>query len=111
MRARMAGFQDWVHLVNEGPPDNVKRGPILTNVPFPEVLVAKAYSQDGVGMDLVLYPGKDAAEFEICFERLHPGTLYELAGSAVVAGSDGTAKFRVRVDGRTPLSLNARLHN
>jgi Linalool dehydratase/isomerase len=105
MRGRLSGFQDWVGLVKEGPPENVLRGPILENVAFPNVLVAKCYSHDGDSLDLVVYPGKEAGDFELGFTRLRPGETYTLAGKSVVAGKTGEASFRVAVDGRTEMKL------
>ncbi|KIW09925.1 hypothetical protein PV08_11701 [Exophiala spinifera] len=111
LRARLSGFQDWVQMITQGPPENVKQGPILAEAPFPDVLVAKAYSRDGYGLDLVLYPGKDAGFFQLGFERLQPGKAYELAGKSVIASKGGKAVFEVRVEGRTALSLTPQLVN
>lgn len=106
MRGRMSGFQDWVQMVAQGPPENVKHGPILTGLSFPDVLVAKAYSHDGEGMDIVLYPGKKAGVFQVKFERLRPGRVYDLSGQSAVAGRGGDATFEVKIDGRTTLTLS-----
>lgn len=104
-RARFGGFQDWVQMITAGIPENVKRGPILDDVPFPEVLVAKAYSKDGEGVDLVLYNGQQAGTFRLGFTRLKPGVEYVLGGQSAVASKDGTASFGLEVDGRTAVSL------
>lgn len=106
MRGRMSGFQDWVQMITQGPPENVKRGPILTGLPFPDVLVAKAYSHDGEGMDIVLYPGKAAGVFQLQFERLQSGRTYSLSGQSAVASKSGEATFEVKIDGRTALMLS-----
>ena len=94
LRGRIAGFQDWVDMVVNGPPENVKKSPILTGIQFPEVLVAKASSQDGEGMDLVLYPGKEAGVFQLRFERLHVGRRYDLSGTSAVAARLGKLCFK-----------------
>jgi hypothetical protein len=107
LRARMCGFQDWVQLITKGPPEITKKGPLLSKVSFPEVLVAKAYSHDGQGMELVLYPGREGGMFQVGFERLRPGETYTLGGQRVVASSAGEAAFDVPVDGRTVLQLEA----
>ncbi|KAF2019870.1 hypothetical protein BU24DRAFT_448263 [Aaosphaeria arxii CBS 175.79] len=104
-RARIGGFQDWVNMITKGPEESTKRGPILDKVSYPEVLVAKCYSHDGVGLDIVLYPGRDAGTFDLGFTRLRPGSKYSLGGQTKVAGRDGTADFAVKVDGRTQLEL------
>jgi hypothetical protein len=105
MRGRMSGFQDWVQMATKGPEPSVQRGPILDVVPFPDVLVAKAYSQDGDSIDLVLYPGKEAGTFPLGFNRLRPGEVYYLGSQQATANKDGTASFVVEVDGRTVLQL------
>lgn len=107
LRGRMGSFQDWVQMVVNGPPENVKQGPVLSRIPFPEVLVAKAYSHDGEGLDLVLYPGKAAGMFQLHFERLQPGRAYELSSKTAVASKAGEAMFEVRIEGRTALKLGA----
>lgn len=105
LRARLGAFQDWVEMVTRGPPENVKKGPILTGIAFPDVLVAKAYSHDGVGLDLILYPGASTGEFEINFERLQAGATYNVDGKEIVANKSGEASLQVRLDGRTKLML------
>jgi hypothetical protein len=105
LRGRMSGFQDWVQMATKGPEPSVQRGPILDVVPFPDVLVAKAYSQDGDSIDLVLYPGKEAGTFPLGFKRLRPGEVYGLGAQQATAKPDGTASFDVEVDGRTVLQL------
>jgi len=104
-KARIGAFQDWVSFITEGPPANVFRGPILDEVPFPEVLVAKAYSHDGDSLDLVFYNGKEAGTFSLGFKRLQPGKTYHLGDKYAVASADGTAKFEVAVNGRTAMTL------
>ena len=105
LRGRMSGFQDWVQMATKGSEPSVQRGPILDVVPFPDVLVAKAYSHDGDSVDLVFYPGKDAGTFTLGFKRLQPGETYDLGGQQATAKPDGTASFNVRVEGRTALKL------
>lgn len=92
-------------MITEGPPANVRQGPILDEAPFPEVLVAKAYSQDGDSLELVLYNGKEPGTFRVGFTRLRPGETYRLGDRSVMAGKDGTASVDVAVSGRTMLLL------
>lgn len=108
LRARLGSFQDWVQMVTQGPPENVKRGPILTGISFPDVLVAKAYSHDGEGLDLVLYPGVKPGDFDLSFERLRRGATYVIAGREIVASESGKATVRLAIDGRTALDLRKR---
>lgn len=96
-------------MISKGPPQNVLEGPVLDEAPFPDVLVAKAWSHDGEGMELVLYPGKEARNFQLGFTRLKPGEKYSLDGAngkvSAEASKDGKASFDVRIDGRTALNL------
>lgn len=78
-------------MITKGPPENV--------------LVAKAYSQDGESIDLVFLPGKKPGIFDLGFKRLVPGREYLLAGKSEVADKDGKAGFSVEIDGRTALKL------
>lgn len=107
LRGRMGSFQDWVQMIVHGPPESVRKGPVLTGIPFPEILVAKAYSQDGEGLDMVLYPGKDAGIFQLHFERLQPGRVYEMSGNTAIASKTGEAMFEASIEGRTALKLSA----
>lgn len=105
LRARLCKFQDWTTMIQQGPPAHVLRGPILDSVPFPEVLVAKAYSQDGESIDLVFYNGKEAGNFQLGFTRLQPGATYHLAGKSAVADKNGSASFDLAINGRTAVKL------
>jgi len=106
LRGRLGGYQDWTKMIQHGPEKHVLRGPILDEAPFPEVLVAKAYSQDGEGLDLVFYNGKEAGTFKLGFTRLKPGATYRLGQQSVTASKDGTASADVAIDGRTALKLS-----
>lgn len=92
-------------MIQKGPPEQVFRGPLLDSVPFPEVLVAKAYSMDGESVDLVLHNGKEAGTFSLGFARLQAGKSYKLGGQAGKASQDGFLKFSVPINGRTALKL------
>ena len=101
LRARLGGFQDWVEMVTKGPPQNVKQGPILKSVIFPDVLVAKAYSHDGESLEMVLYPGAKPGTFDLEFGRLRPGATYVLDKQETVASHAGTATISMSIHGRT----------
>lgn len=111
LRGRMGSFQDWVQMVTIGPPENVKSGPILTGISFPDVLVAKAYSHDGEGLDMVFYPGNVPGDFELTFERLHPGVPYVIDGKTIIASKLGAISTNVRIEGRTAVILKPQLAN
>ena len=105
LKARIGGYQDWTEMITKGTLESVFKGPILDCVPFPDVLVAKAYSHDGDSLDLVFYPGKDAGRFQLGFTRLAPGQTYTLDGSSASADKDGKATFEVNIEGRTAMNL------
>ncbi len=103
-----SGYQDWVDMITKGPPDNVMKGPLLDEVPFPEVLVAKAYSPDATSLELVLYPGKEDGKFKLGFSRLAPDGTYSLQGAeqtTIRSDKDGKASAEVHLAGRTALKL------
>lgn len=105
LRARLGRYQDWCKMIQKGPPEQVFRGPILDSVPFPEVLVAKAYSRDGQTVELVLYNGKEAGTFPLRFTKLRSGKRYKLGVQTVLANGEGCASFEAAINGRTALKL------
>jgi hypothetical protein len=92
-------------MIQKGPPEEVFRGPILDSVPFPEVLVAKAYSKDGESVDLVLYNGKEAGTFPLQFIKVMAGSTYKLGNQTSKVDAKGVLSFDVVIDGRTALKL------
>ena len=74
-------------------------------VPFPEVLVGKAYSHDGESVELVLYNGRKAGNFTLGFKNMKAGRAYRLGSQTAVADHKGEAKLSVSIDGRTAITL------
>lgn len=106
LMARLVKQRDLANATLHGPSNEALSGPILEDAPFPEVLVAKAYSEDGKKLDLVLYNGKEAGSFKLGFERLVPGKQYSLStGGSVTANSAGKAWAEVKINGRTQIIL------
>lgn len=104
--ARIGKYRDLANATLHGPNERALSGPLLEECPFPEVLVAKAYSVDGRQLDLVLYNGADPGSFELGFERLVPRQEYSVStGGSVTADENGKAKIHVKVDGRTQIVL------
>jgi len=94
----------------EGPSDATLAGPRLTGVRYPDVLVARAYS-NGDDLELVLHPGTGPGERTITVERLQPAKRYALSGAKVaevVADGGGRATFAVALNGRTAIALTPR---
>lgn len=93
----------------EGPPKSCLSGPILEDATYPEVLVARAYS-DGMGLELVLHPGRGAGVQKIGIARLKPGARYRVTGATegeITASSSGTVTLTIDLDGRTEVTLVA----
>ncbi|RDW67533.1 hypothetical protein BP6252_08929 [Coleophoma cylindrospora] len=106
LRARMGGYQDWHNMLNAGPPASALNGPLLVDAKFPDILVAKAYSHDGRGLELVLYNDRAAGSFTIGLDRLMPHAAYRgQAGQEFHASAQGTARISVMIDGRTRVNI------
>lgn len=104
--ARWARRNDWRHLINRGPQTDALKGPLLTDCRYPDVLVARAFS-DGRNLELVLYNGADAGLQSLAIERLQPGAEYHRSDSSEIlrADSNGRAVVQLHLDGRTALTL------
>ncbi len=98
---------DYGQLVTQGPAESTRRGPILTDASYPEVLVARAFSR-GDDLDLTLYPGKSNGPQPIQVERLQPNRRYAVIGATtpvVVADANGNATLAVDLNGRTSVNI------
>lgn len=105
LRSRLGAHGDWNSLLKDGPPEHCFRAPILDEVPFPEVLVGKAYSHDGESVELVLYNGRKAGNYTLGFKNMKAGRAYRLGSQTAVADHKGEAKLSVSIDGRTAITL------
>lgn len=108
LMARLLRHEDLANASLHGPDPNALKGPLLNEAPFPEVLVAKAYSADGVSLDCVLYNGKAAGDFSLQFTRLEPGASYVVtddSSGTFVADANGELVVICHIDGRTPISI------
>lgn len=105
--SRWARRRDWHDLLVHGPSKAALRGPILTDCPYPDVLVARAMS-DGDDLDLVLFNGRQPGLQRIRIERLNPGRAYEAQGAqpaSFIARQDGTFVLDLVLDGRTRIHI------
>lgn len=94
-------------LIAEGPGDAVLRGPVLTGVSYPEVLVASTRT-DGSDLRLVLRPGEGPTRVQLGVERLAPGGCYRLRGALddeLTVDDQGCLSIPVELAGRTEVSL------
>ena len=93
-----------------GPPEAWRAGPVLAEVGYPEVLVARAVS-DGSRLDLVLRPGSGAVRARLGLAGLAANRTYDVRGaveSDVVASAAGTAELHVELDGRLEVAVTPR---
>jgi hypothetical protein len=105
-------------MVIEGPPAAAMKGPLLTEAQYPDVLVAKAFS-DGTNLSLVLYSGAGPSRQTLRLERLQPGRSYRVklgegpgagegcASQSLRADESGRAEFSVALEGRTRVEILA----
>lgn len=109
VQARTRRRDDWRNTITQGPPASALIGPLLGDVAYPDVLVAKAWS-DGKDLQLVLHPGLSAGMQMIKLLRLVPGTQYQVrieSGSSqqIRADGSGAASFEILLAQRTVLHI------
>lgn len=110
--AGMADSQTWTRrntvrdMVNKGLPAAWKKGPLLSDATYPDVIVTRAVS-DGSALNVVLRAGTDPCRTKLGFSRLVPGRNYRLvqSGQTLTAASDGTASLDFELAPRSELDL------
>ncbi|HUA35514.1 MAG TPA: hypothetical protein VMA09_18030 [Candidatus Binataceae bacterium] len=98
---------DFRNTIMQGPPEAALKGPILTGAKYPDVLVARAFS-NGDDLDLVLYPGMSDSSQNIRIERLRAGANYVMRNGTehqFQADDSGAALLTVDLKGRTPIRI------
>jgi hypothetical protein len=103
--ARSGAHNGLRHLI--GKPDAVRTGPMICDVRYPDVLVARAVAQDGM-LDAVLYPGKRNGRHRVGLSGLAPGAVYACDGAEeprIVADAQGRTTLIVCLDGRRALRV------
>lgn len=106
-RARIHRRDDFRIAVRQGPPESALRGPILSAAKYPDVLVARAFS-NGEDLDLVLYPGANTGVQKLRLERLRPAAKYVMRNGAehsFAADSNGAADLVIELRERTRLHI------
>ncbi|MBM79267.1 MAG: hypothetical protein CMJ78_01580 [Planctomycetaceae bacterium] len=101
---RQNGFQD---LLRTGLSDEQRNGPILSEAPYPNVMVAKA-TTDGKALSLVLRPGDEAGRFPLKLSRLQPGQKYNVSAavmSELTAERDGGGLIEVELSDRLEVEI------
>ncbi|MET0985877.1 MAG: hypothetical protein ABW034_10765 [Steroidobacteraceae bacterium] len=105
---RLMQRHDWRNVIHRGPPATAFHGPLLTEARYPDVLVARAWS-DGADLSLVLYPGSENTNQGLQFERLLPGQRYAVTSTAgdsrIQADNQGHGRLVIDLRGRTALHL------
>lgn len=110
--ALFSGPEDFRNTVNVGPPEHTFEGPLLAEAPYPQVVVAKAWSHDGKDLDIVLYPGQEGMieRVRLSLERLKKDGKYTVKQEGeekhIVGDKDGKAFVEVTVEGRTPIYIS-----
>ncbi|GAA1749433.1 hypothetical protein [Aeromicrobium alkaliterrae] len=101
---RQSGLRD---LVGHGTPESWRTGPRLAEAAYPEVLVARAFT-DGRALECVLRPGDGPVRTRVQVDRLRPGGRYAIVGatcSESTADVDGVLHLEVDLGGRTELRV------
>lgn len=106
LRSRFIKFGDWKHAVTQGAPPQCKSGPLLFDYDYKYVLVARAFSNNGRDLDLVLYNDKRTGSFSLRLAQLIPGCQYKYSeGKQFTATEGGEAVISVKIDGRTHIYI------
>jgi Linalool dehydratase/isomerase len=106
-RSRIHRRDDFRKTVTQGPPESAMRGPILAGAKYPDVLVARAFS-NGEDLELVLHPGANPGTQNIRLERLRPGANYVMRNGAehrFAADNSGAADLSIELRERTRLQI------
>lgn len=104
---RHSGLRD---LIVFGAPDAWRRGPVLAEAAYPDVLVAKAVT-DGHALDLVLRPGNGPVRTALRIGRLAPHREYLVRGALddrVTASADGQAVIGIELGDRHEIRIAPR---
>lgn len=93
-------------MVNKGLPDAWRKGPLLADANYPEVIVTRAVS-DGEALDLVLRPGEGPVETRLGLGRLKPGRQYRVIQTDEILTADtlGKARFNLPLTDRREISI------
>ncbi|NLL63349.1 MAG: hypothetical protein GX241_03770 [Ruminococcaceae bacterium] len=96
----------WRRAVIDGPAKSTLTGPLLSEVSYPDVLVAKAFSH-GEDLELVLYPGVSDGKQNLKISRLVPGQKYLIKEQNIsfFANENGVAEIEVLISGRTEITM------
>ena len=103
----LGGDRAFHDLLAYGIPPEQRQWPRLRDVPYPDVLVARAVS-DGDGLELVLEPGADPGPVSLDFDQLVPGRSYSLSaplGNGIVADDLGRGSVTIELTRRTRITV------
>jgi hypothetical protein len=99
---------DFARSFNRGPDASVLAGPVLADAKYPDVLVARAYS-NGEDLQLVLYPGRgDSIATAVKVARLSPGREYVVTGAVMehfTADATGAVSLQLNLQGRSHVTI------
>ncbi len=103
--ARSGVVNGFRHLIET--PSGTTPQPMISEVPYPEVLVARAVSQHGA-LTAVLYPGDQHGLYRVALFGLQPGRAYACVGireAGLVADAHGAAAVHVALAGRLEIHV------
>lgn len=106
-RAMFGRTAGWLDLVEKGMPAHWRAGPIISDVPYPDVMIARAVG-DGNALHGVLRSTNRGGRFPLGLDRLHPRRTYTVSGSSdcsITADDQGRAVVTVDVDGRREIEV------
>ncbi len=96
----------WHSAINDPVPAETLRGPILSEVAYPSVLVLST-STDGTALAVTLVPGVGPGRQTLAFDQLIPGRRYQVSnGAEVMADESGRATIEIDLSGRLELALS-----
>ncbi|MGV0037195.1 linalool dehydratase/isomerase domain-containing protein [Mycobacterium paraffinicum] len=97
----------WRKTVIDPTPESARSGPILDEVAYPAVLVARATS-GGDDLHLVLRPGREGSTEVLHLARLQPDRRYRVTGAtadSLIADAEGRAQVSIVLNDRSEVRI------
>jgi len=113
VRARLMRRDDWRTAILQGPTAAARQGPRLSKVSYPDVLVARAVSNTGRDLELVLYPENQPGWHSLQLDNLVPGKPYRISGGQLDSQREpnelGQLSISAYLDGRTTIHIQHKI--
>ncbi|KBZ61133.1 hypothetical protein K875_04084 [Mycobacterium [tuberculosis] TKK-01-0051] len=97
----------WRKTVIDPTPESARSGPVLDEVAYPAVLVARATS-GGDDLHLVLRPGREGSTEVLHLARLQPDRRYRVTGAtpdSLIADAEGRAQVSIVLNDRSEVRI------